>query len=326
MWATDIAATVGGRLLGENRNISRIKPLMDAEAEDLSFVIWPKEIRKAKKSRAGCLVAELSVASEYADQFECSLIVVESLFEAFLNHKKLNDGDGLFSRLEIENPTRLISENASIHETAVVLDARVGPGAVIGAHVFIGNGCRIGDNTRIEAGAKIFDGVSFGDGCSLGANSVVGSEGFIPWGLTPSKLLPSLGKVRIGDFVHIGALCTVDRGLIGDTVIENYALLDNMIHVGHDVILGENVVVAAQSGFAGFVHVEKDVTIGGQVGVTPHVRIGEGARISGKSMVHCDIKPYEIWSGNPSVPHATYLRAYGELMNTRKPRRDGKHC
>ncbi|HXW53454.1 MAG TPA: UDP-3-O-(3-hydroxymyristoyl)glucosamine N-acyltransferase, partial [Myxococcota bacterium] len=98
-----------------------------------------------------------------------------------------------------------------------------------------------------------------------------------------------------------------------------------MVHIGHDVRIGENVIVAGQSGLAGFVWIDKNVTLGGQVGVAPHVRIGEGARISGKSMVHCDIRPREIWSGNPSVPHAVYLRAYGQLMKTRKTGRGGKH-
>ena len=152
------------------------------------------------------------------------------------------------------------------------------------------------------------------DRVHVGSDWVIGFAGFVPFGTEDAQCLPCFGSVHIEEGVRIGALCTIDCGFLGATRIGKNSLLDNMVHVGHDVDINESVIIAAQSGLAGFVRLESLVTLGGQVGIKPHVTVEEGARISGKSLVHCDIKKYEIWSGNPSVPHAVYLRAYGQLM------------
>jgi|SRR5579871_4089130 len=325
MRASEIAQTLDGRLLGDDLSLSAIAPLIDAASNDLAFVIWPKDIRAAKKSLAGCLMAELSVAADIADQITCSLIAIDNFFDAFCLLKGMIKEKKLGPWAKAHEAASTIEQGAEVHQSAIVTDSYIGHGAKIGAYAVIGPGSFIGNHTVVEVGAKIFDDVYVGAHCRIGANSVLGAQGFIPYGISPCKSLPSLGTVRIGDFVHIGALCTVDRGLCGPTVISNHTLIDNMTHIGHDVKIGESVVIAGQSGFAGFVTVDSFVTIGGQVGIAPHIHIGEWARISGKSMVHCDIKPYEIWSGNPSVPHATYLRAYGQLMTAGKGRlRSGK--
>jgi UDP-3-O-[3-hydroxymyristoyl] glucosamine N-acyltransferase len=123
-------------------------------------------------------------------------------------------------------------------------------------------------------------------------------------------MLPSLGAVLIEDGASIGALCSIAKALIGVTTIGEASQLDNMVHCGHDAVIGKNVVIAAQSGLAGFAQIGDGVTIGGQSGVAPHVVIEHSARLSGKSFAHKDIRAFEIWSGNPSLPHALYLRDY----------------
>lgn len=263
-------------MLGDDGEISGIKPLSSAGKEDLSFILWPKDIKKAKKTNARCVIGELGLISYYADQFPSTLIAVEDMAVTFERLKDL---------------TALRNERAAP---------------------------LIGEGTTIEPGAIIHRNVRIGRNCYIGANSVVGGKAFVPYGENPHVNLCSLGEVIIKDNVRLGALCTVDAGLIGATFIDEHTLIDNMVHIGHDVVIGKNVTIAAQSGFAGLVQVEDEVTIYGQVGVAPHVVIGKGARISGKSMVHCDIKAYEIWSGNPSLPHPLYLRAYGKLMREGK--------
>jgi UDP-3-O-[3-hydroxymyristoyl] glucosamine N-acyltransferase len=154
----------------------------------------------------------------------------------------------------------------------------------------------------------------------IGANSVIGSPGFIPFGVVHARCLPCFGSVHIDEGVRIGALCTIDRGFLGVTRIGSNTLIDNMVHVGHDVDIGAGVIIAAQTGIAGFVRIGDRATLGGQVGIKPHATVGTGARVSGKSLVHCDIENDAIWSGNPSLPHAQYLRAYGQLKRSFKDR------
>lgn len=320
MWAQEISESLNGRLLGDNQNLSSIAPLFYAGPSDLSFVIWPKDIRSAKQSKAGCIICEQSVAADYAHQFKSSLVVVNDLSSAF-HWVKDAKTQGYFSKHK--NTARKIAPTAIVHPQAIINDAQIGDGVKIGPQVIIHDGAIIGNDSHIDAGVIIHENVQIKERCRIGANTVVGSSAFIPYGVSQVKNLPALYSVIIEDDVEIGALCAIDQGLLQNTLIKNSTLIDNMVHIGHDVVIGSNVVIAAQSGFAGFVTIDDLVTIGGQVGITPHVNIGKGARISGKSMVHCDIKPYEIWSGNPSVPHALYLRAYGRLMNSfRKRRRD----
>ncbi len=320
MRVREISEILNGRLLGDDQNVSSIAPLFSAKPCDLSFVIWPKDIRSAKESDAGCIICEPGIAADYAHQFKSSLVVVDDLSSVF-HWLKNAKAQGHFSKHE--NAVRKIAATAIIHPQAVINRAQIGDGVKIGPGVVVHDGVIIGANSKIDAGAVVHENVQIGQRCRIGANTVVGSAAFIPYGVNQAKNLPALCDVTIEDDVEIGALSAVDKGLLQNTLIKNSTLIDNMVHIGHDVVIGQNVIIAAQSGLAGFVTINDLVTIGGQVGITPHVSIGKGARISGKSMVHCDIKPYEIWSGNPSVPHVLYLRAYGKLMNSfRKRRRD----
>lgn len=282
-----------GRLLGEDRLIRRLSPLHTALVGDMALVIWPTDIRAAKKTQASLLVMDMATAADHADDMPCSIIAVDDLYETVMVLKQIIDKqDEIFFLRNEYVVAKFIDPSARIHQTACIGRARIGAGVVIDPFVVIHDDVTIGERTFI------------------GAHTVIGSDAFVPYGNFPSRILPSLGSVAIAAHVRIGASCTIDRGLIGVTSIADHSLLDNMIHIGHDVVVGKNVVIAAQSGIAGGARVHDHVTLGGQVGIKPGVSIGEGVRISGKSMVHCDIKKHEIWSGNPSMPHAIYLRSY----------------
>lgn len=290
MLASEIARLVDGRLLGEDVAVDGIDSLVDAGPAQLSSIIWPKDIRLAKKTKAGLLLCSIDHAADYAHEISSALIVVRNLGLSFFRLRDLVVNGtlrrGSFSK---------IATSAKIHASAVV-----------------GECVSIGEETIIEAGVVLHDHVRVGAFCKIGANSVIGAPAFVPFGEVETMMLPSLGSVEIDDHVDIGALCSVDRGLLSTTRIKSHTLVDNMVHIGHDSVVGRHVVIAGQTGLSGFVRIKDFVTLGGQVGVLPHVVIEEAAQISGKSMVHCDIKAREIWSGNPSVPHALYLRAYGK--------------
>lgn len=318
MRASAIAKYLGGRLINDDVDLIKIAPLFAAQSSDLSFILWPKDHRHRKSTRAGCVIADLAFAADYADEIDASIIVVEDFYQTFSLLKTIVNSGFLVEKSHEETTERFISPDADISPHAYIGRARIAPHAKICARAFIGDDVDIGEKTLIEEGAVIHNYTVIGARSRIGANSVIGGNAFVPNGFEVVKNLPSLGRVVVEDDVSVGALCTIDRALIFATRIKRGTLIDNLVHIGHDTVIGENVVIAGQSGCAGFVRIGDYVTIGGQVGVAPHVCIDARARVSGKSMVHCDIKRGEIWSGNPSVPHAIYLRAYGNLMTSFK--------
>jgi UDP-3-O-[3-hydroxymyristoyl] glucosamine N-acyltransferase len=173
--------------------------------------------------------------------------------------------------------------------------AAIGLGTSLGAHVVVGPRVVIGRNVVI------------------GPSCVIGEPGF-GWVTSPTgrvRHVPQLGGVVIEDDVHLGALCTVDAGTLGPTIIRRGAKLDAHVHVGHNTEIGEGCIVAAQTGFAGSVRLGKGVLVGGQAGFADHVTIGDGARVAAKSGVIGDVPAGATVAGYPAVLRARWLRAWG---------------
>ncbi|MGH7437268.1 MAG: UDP-3-O-(3-hydroxymyristoyl)glucosamine N-acyltransferase, partial [Polyangiaceae bacterium] len=184
---------------------------------------------------------------------------------------------------------------------------------------------KVGAGCSIAPGAVLGPRVVLGAGVRLGPGAVVGHPGF-GWAFGPGgavRPVPQLGGVVIEDDVSIGPLCTLDAGTLGPTRVRRGAKLDAHVHVGHNVDIGEGVIVAAQSGFAGSVVVGKGVLVGGQVGVADHVTIGEGARIAAKSGVIGDVPAGAVVAGYPAVPRAKWLRALAGLYRAQRRRSAG---
>ncbi len=209
--------------------------------------------------------------------------------------------------LETNEPEPFVE--APVHPSAHVTSAIVEPGARIGRDVVIGPG------SRVETGAIVHPGVVLGARVIIGAGSIVGRRGFgyvdRP-GTSPIRL-PHRAGVVLGDDVEIGALCTIDAGILAPTSIDARTKLDAQVHVGHGVRLGQDVRVAAQVGFAGSVVVEDDVRIGGQAGIADHVCIGKGARIAAKAGVIGDVPAGAVFAGYPAVARGRWLRGYARL-------------
>lgn len=167
----------------------------------------------------------------------------------------------------------------------------------------------------LEAGVVLLPGVQLGRGVHIGAGSVIGRAGF---GFVPSPegrlhAVPHVGGVRIGDGVSIGAYCTVDAGVLLPTRLGAESKLDSHVHVGHNVVLGQRVLVAAQAGFAGSVTVGDDCMIGGQAGIADHVHIGAGARIAAKAGVIGNVPAGATFAGYPAVERRRWLRGHARL-------------
>jgi len=178
---------------------------------------------------------------------------------------------------------------------------QVGEGSVIQPNVFLGNDVVVGKNCVIHSNVSINDRCIIGDNVTIHSGTVLGADAFYYKRRSDGydKLL-SNGRVIVEDHVEIGALCTIDRGVSGDTAIGYGSKLDNQVHIGHDTVLGKHVLIASQTGISGCVIIEDDVKIWGQVGIRTDIRLGKGCEIMAQSGVSKDVKPGDVLFGSPA--------------------------
>jgi UDP-3-O-[3-hydroxymyristoyl] glucosamine N-acyltransferase len=200
-------------------------------------------------------------------------------------------------------------------------DVAIGFGTSIGPGVVLGDGVKIGRDSRIEARVTIYPGVVLGDEVVVQAGAVLGSTGF---GYARNSetgeyvLFPQQGRLVIEDRVEIGANTTIDRGALGETRIGRGSKIDNLVHIGHNCVIGRNVVIAAQTGISGSSVVEDGAILGGQVGIGEHATVGEGVILGGGAGVLSGKKMRgkgEVFWGRPARPLKEYLRDLARLKH-----------
>lgn len=322
----EIAEAVGGRIVGDaNLEISGLASLMTATSSQLSFVEDEKLLAQAGGCNAGALIV---------GEFELNILHGKSLIVCSNPRLAFAKAGALFSHAI--RPTAGVHASAVVHETA-----ELGDGVSIGALAYIGPGVKVGRGTIIGPGCMLLSDIEIGEDCELvarvsvyartrvgnrvvaHAGVVLGSDGF---GFVPDQQgkyhkFPQVGRLEIGDDVEIGANSAVDRGALDATVIANGVKLDNLVHVGHNATVGENVVVAAQSGISGSAVVEKNVLMGGQVGIADHVTIEEGAILGAQAGVPSNKtirgKGVVFW-GTPARPIREYLKELAVLSRLAK--------
>ncbi len=218
-----------------------------------------------------------------------------------------------------------------IHVTAVIessakvgSDVYIGPYAYIGENCVIGDGCAIyphmyiGDNTKIgkdctiNPGVKIYHDCVIGEGCIIHAGSVIGSDGFgfAPQSESEYMKIPQLGNVILEDHVEIGANVAIDRATMGSTIIRKGVKLDNLIQIGHNVEIGDNTVMAAQTGIAGSTKIGKNCMFGGQVGIAGHIKIADGTKIGAQSGILSAVKEEnKILLGTPAIDYKNFFKS-----------------
>ena len=183
---------------------------------------------------------------------------------------------------------------------------------------------RIGSNTIIHPGAVIYKDCEIGENCILHSNVVIGSDGF---GFAPDssgkfQKVPQIGNVIIKDNVEIGASATIDRATLGSTIINSGVKLDNLVQIGHNVVIGENTVMAAQCGIAGSTKIGKNCQIGGHVGMVGHITIGDNVKINGKACVFKSVKDGLIIKGSPAFEEKAFNKSYVHFKNLDKHVKD----
>lgn len=218
------------------------------------------------------------------------------------------------------HPQSMVAPNAKIGSNVfigpfVVIEDRVeiGEGAQIEAQVFIGRGSTIGPHTHLHVGVKILHECHIGARCNLQTGVIIGSDGFgfAPQGDGSFKKISQIGNVVIEDDVEVGANTTIDRASMGSTIIRQGVKLDNLIQIAHNVEIGENTVIAAQTGIAGSVKIGKNCMIGGQVGFAGHIKIADGTRIQAQSGIASNIKePNQAFFGSPALDYQQFIRSH----------------
>lgn len=330
----ELAELVGGRVVGDGgASVRRVSSIEAAGEGDLAFVEDEKLFEAARSCRASCVIVPEGAAGR--------LEGLRSVIEAA--RPKL----AFALAAEVLHPRR--ARAASVHPTAfVAASAKLGAGVYVGAGASVGEGAFIGEGAQLHEGVRVGDGVTVGrdcvlrpnvvlyEGVSLGervvlhAGVVVGADGFgyVRDAEGVYRKFPQVGTVVIEDDVEVGANSCIDRGALGETRIGRGTKIDNLVQVGHNVEIGERVVIAAQTGISGSTVIESDAVIGGQVGFGDHARVQSGAVIGSQAGVLPGkiVRP-GVWWGTPIQPLEEYKRLnalWGRLPRMREEIRELK--
>lgn len=317
--AAQVAELVDGSLEGDpSISLDGVAPLRDAGAGELGFLAQRRYLKDLEGTEAGALLVSKALAGEAGGP--PTRIVVEEPHAALprlLNHfyPPATPDPGIHPTAILGRGVEL-GEGVSIGPYAVVeAGARLGAGVHIGAHVVVGAGCDVGPGSRIHPHVVLYPGTRVGARVILHSGTRLGVDGF---GYVPAtggiQKIPQVGLCVIEDDVEVGANSCIDRGSIGRTVVGRFSKLDNLIHLAHNVQLGQGVMMAAMTGVAGSVEIGDGVLTGGQVGVSGHLTVGAGARLGAQAGVIGDVPPSTTVSGYPARDHREYLRAMGMLF------------
>jgi UDP-3-O-[3-hydroxymyristoyl] glucosamine N-acyltransferase len=309
----DIVQAVGGKIIGDDSvMITGVNSLDAARSGEISFFADRRFKESLKKTEASAVII-----TEKSDLYHGSQVIVPNAALAFAGVASL------FAPPVPRHPG--ISERAAVHE-----NSRIGKDVSIYPMVYVGNGAEIGDETVLFPGVFVGDRVRIGkrtviypnvtvlQDCLIGndvilhAGVVIGSDGFgyVKDGSRSVKI-PQLGIVQIDDDVEIGANTCIDRAALGRTWLKRGVKVDNLVQVAHNVVIGEDTVVVAQTGFSGSVNVGREVIIAGQVGLADHIDIGDGAIIGSQSGIAKSVLPGEVLFGSPAIPHRLWLKTSG---------------
>jgi UDP-3-O-[3-hydroxymyristoyl] glucosamine N-acyltransferase len=326
-----VAEAVGTRLIGDGRHeVSGVASMESATAKDLIFVEDEKHLAAALGSSAGAVIAGEFAVSAAAG---LPLLISEHPKLAFARAARFLSSDAARERAsEVSvDPTAAVHSSSSlgaaatVEAKAVVGEAvRIGDCTRIGAGCVIGTGVRIGSECEIYPNVTMYPGTTIGDRVIVHAGAVLGSDGF---GYVRDRKsgryekFPQVGRLVIEDDVEIGANTTIDRGALDETRIRRGAKIDNLVHIGHNCQIGEDVVIAAQTGLSGSIVIENGVVLGGQVGIGEHARIGEGVMLGGQGGVLPNKilrgKGVAFW-GTPAQPLREYLKQLATLARLAK--------
>ena len=322
--AAQIAGILEGEVVGNpNAEVYKLSKIEEGTEGSLTFLANPKYINFIYSTKATVTIVNNTFEPE--QEITTTLIKVEDAYKSF---SKL---------LEYYNQVKLMK--SGIEQPSVISDGvtygndlylgsfcYVGKNVIIGNNVkiypnsFIGDNVTIGDNCVFFAGVRIYSETEIGNNCIIHSGTIIGSDGF---GFAPQEdgtysKVPQIGNVIIEDNVEIGACTTVDRATLGSTIIRKGVKLDNHIQVAHNVEIGENTVIAAQTGIAGTTKIGKNGLIGGQVGFAGHLLIGDNVKIQAQSGIGKNLSDGEVVQGSPAFNYGDFAKSFVHFRNLPK--------
>ena len=311
--AADLARVLDARVEGDpDTTIRGVAPLGAAGPGDLTFVERESLVARLEGSSPGAVLVRDDVDLPESCRTVLRVGRPEAAFARAIDllHPPTETPTGVHETAAIGEGV-VLGESVAVGPHVVIeAGARVGDRSVLGPNVLVGTGAVMGCDCRIGHAASVLAAARLGDRVIVHEGARIGTDGF---GLATTEAgavkVPQIGRCVIGDDVEIGANCTIDRGALVDTVIGARTKLDNLVHIAHNVNIGEDCVIVAQVGIAGSAVIESGVTLAGQVGVQGHTRIGAGARVGGQAGVIGDIPAGATYSGYPARPHRESLRA-----------------
>jgi UDP-3-O-[3-hydroxymyristoyl] glucosamine N-acyltransferase len=310
-----VAESIGGAVKGDDQVLIKgINSLLEAEEGEISFLAGPRFKEQVKATNASAILV-----GEPTSLYQGPQVIVSDPYLAYARvatifAPAIPRFSGISEKAVIEQGTRL-GNDVSIYPFVYI-----GKESVIGNNVILFPGVHVGDRVRLGDETVIYPNVTVLSDCIIGkhviihAGTVIGSDGF---GYAKdgdvSVKIPQTGIVEIEDNVEIGANNSIDRAAIGRTLVRKGVKTDNLVQIGHNVVVGENSIIVAQVGISGSTRIGKGVVIGGQVGLSDHIEVGDRVMIGSKSGVAQSIPAGEVVSGIPTMPHRLWLKTRGHI-------------
>ncbi|MGO3183713.1 MAG: UDP-3-O-(3-hydroxymyristoyl)glucosamine N-acyltransferase [Aequorivita sp.] len=322
--AAQIAGILNGTVEGDEEvAVSKLAKIEEGTKGTLTFLANPKYTHYIYTTEASIAIVNNDFVPEHT--INTTLIRVENAYNAFsqlleyYNQVKMN-------KTGIEQPV-FVAESAKYGENLYLgafsylgENVKIGDNVKIYPNVYIGDNVTIGDNSVLFTGAKLYSETVVGVSCVINSGVVIGADGF---GFTPNEKgeyskVPQTGNVILEDNVDVGPGTTIDRATLGSTVIKKGVKLDNQIQIAHNVTIGENTVIAAQTGIAGSTKIGKNCMIGGQVGIAGHIVIGDNVKIQAQSGIGRNVNDNETIQGSPALSYSDFNKSYVHFKNLPK--------
>jgi UDP-3-O-[3-hydroxymyristoyl] glucosamine N-acyltransferase len=307
----ELADFIGGEAIGDSKlSISGISSLDAAQEGEITFVAQPKYISQAYRTRASAIIV-----SQNIEDITKPLIVTDNPYLAYakiatLFHQHPPAPRGISEDAFLGEQTRIGNDVSIYPMTFIGNKVTIADRVVIYPHTFIGDESFVDQDTIIYSHVSIREHCRIGKRVIIHSGTVIGSDGF---GFAPDgsryQKIPQVGTVQIDDDVEIGANNTIDRGALGKTWIKRGVKTDNLVHIAHNVVVGEDTLLVAQVGVSGSTTIGNHVTLAGQVGVVGHLTIGDNTMVGAKTGVSGNLPPNTIVSGYPHMPHRQWLKS-----------------